>query len=398
VDIDLLIPHPRNVRQGDVGAICESLKAHGQYRAIVFQKSTNRIIAGNHTWQAAKKLGWTEIAVAYVGDDDTTAQAYALADNRTAELGSYDEEALKDLIEKVAAVDPELVRISGWSDDAVQDLLDKIESGIPKKLNEDIIPEVPEIPIAKPGDIWNLGSHRLICGDSTDPTVYENLLGNDVKVDIVWTDPPWNVNYGAVDSDNEQGYKVRTILNDHMSDDNWNEFVGSFTKNLYKFSKAGAGIYMVMSAQEWPTVDRNLRESGFHWSSTIIWAKDQLVLSRKDYHTQYEPIWYGWNESGARLFPVLDRKQSDVWNIDRPHRSELHPTMKPIELIVRALENSSGPRDLVLDAFAGSGSTLIACEQTGRAARAIELDPKYCDVIVKRWENLTGKKAVLINA
>lgn len=398
VPIDSLQGLPGNPRVGDVEAVAASLDRFGQRKPIVVRKDDGTIIAGNHTWQAAKKLGWKEIAVAFVGDDDVTAQAYALADNRTAELGGYDEQALKDLIDQVASIDPDLVRISGWSDEAVQELTDRIAAGQPKDLNPDVIPEPPEEPVAKLGDVWNLGNHRLICGDSTDSKVYAQLLQQDEKADLVWTDPPWNVNYGAIDADNQMGYKVRTILNDHMTEENWDLFVAGFTKNLFQFSKPGAGIYLVMSAQEWPSVDRSLRASGFHWSSTIIWAKDQLVLSRKDYHTQYEPIWYGWNESAARLWPVLDRKQSDVWNVDRPHVNELHPTMKPIELIVRALENSSAPRNLILDAFAGSGSTLIACEQTGRFARAIELDPKYCDVIITRWENLTGKKAVLLNA
>ena len=151
-----------------------------------------------------------------------------------------------------------------------------------------------------------------------------------------------------------------------------------------------------MSAQEWPVIDGSLRESGFHWSSTIIWAKDRLVLSRKDYHTQYEPIWYGWNDDGPRLNPVTDRKQSDLWQINRPSKSELHPTTKPVELIVQMLQNSSKPGNIILEPFCGSGSTLIACEQTRRSCRAIELDPKYVDVIITRWELATGNKAVLL--
>jgi DNA modification methylase len=151
-----------------------------------------------------------------------------------------------------------------------------------------------------------------------------------------------------------------------------------------------------MSAQEWPVIDKQLREVGFHWSSTVIWAKDRLVLSRKDYHTQYEPIWYGWNADSARLSPVEDRKQSDLWEIQRPARSELHPTMKPIELVQKSIVNSSKPGNIVLDSFGGSGSTLIACEQTNRKCRMVELDPQYCDVILARWEKFTGKTAELL--
>jgi DNA modification methylase len=182
-------------------------------------------------------------------------------------------------------------------------------------------------------------------------------------------------------------------MNDHMEAGQWNDFVKGFCVNLKSYSKPGAPIYLVMSAQEWPVIDLNLREAGFHWSSTIIWAKDRLVLSRKDYHTQYEPIWYGWNDSAARLVEVADRKQTDLWQIERPSKSELHPTTKPIELITKALHNSSKVGDIVLDAFGGSGSTLIGAEKTKRNCRMIELDPKYCDVIIERWEKLTGLEA-----
>tara|TARA_R110000823_G_scaffold301171_1_gene422069 strand:- start:200 stop:700 length:501 start_codon:yes stop_codon:yes gene_type:complete len=153
--------------------------------------------------------------------------------------------------------------------------------------------------------------------------------------------------------------------------------------------------YLVMSAQEWGVVDMALRDAGFHWSSSIIWKKDSLVLSRKDYHTQYEPIWYGWNEDETRLSPLIDRKQSDVWEVSRPKVSKLHPTTKPIELVERAINNSSQRTNLVLDLFLGSGSTLIASEKTGRKCYGMELDPKYADVIVERWQNYTGKDAIL---
>ena len=162
-------------------------------------------------------------------------------------------------------------------------------------------------------------------------------------------------------------------------------------------SKEGAITYVVMSAQEWGNLMLTLKENNYHWSSTIIWKKDRLVLSRKDYHTQYEPIFYGWKEGAPRLHPLKDRKQSDVWDIERPHVSEEHPTMKPIELISRAVLNSSNRGDAVLDLFAGSGSTLIACEQTNRINFSMELDPHYCQVIINRWEEFTGGKAIKIN-
>jgi DNA modification methylase len=261
--------------------------------------------------------------------------------------------------------------------------------------DEDAVPEVEES-ITKPGDLWILGEHRVLCGDATISTDVEKLMDGQ-KADMVFTDPPWNVNYGAVDKNNAQGYKPRTILNDQMETGAFKDFMSSAFAMMALASRSGCPTYVVMSAQEWGNLMLELHENGYHWSSTIIWNKDHLVLSRKDYHTKYEPIWYGWKEGDARLCPVEDRKQSDVWDVDRPTKSELHPTTKPIELVERAISNSSNVDGLVIDTFLGSGSTLIACEKTGRKCYGMELDPHYCDVIVKRWEEYTGKKAELVS-
>jgi len=245
----------------------------------------------------------------------------------------------------------------------------------------DIPEEAPAITV--PGDLYVLGGvHRVLAGDSTKIDDVEKLMDEE-KADIIWQDPPWNVDYGA--SDNDGHYRKRTILNDKQSKPDWAAFCDDIAGNSFLASKPGAMIYLVMSAQEWPTIDLALRDNGFHWSSTIIWAKDRLVLSRKDYHTRYEPIWYGWNGEAPRLFPLKDRKQDDVWEIARPSVSELHPTCKPIELIEKSLINSSRPGSLVLDLFLGSGSTLIAAQKTGRRCFACDLEPKYVDVPIKRW-------------
>lgn len=380
---------PNNARKHDqknLDAIKASLDKFGQRKPIVVT-ADGTVLAGNGTVEAAKALGWKDITVAVAPKDwdADTAKAYALADNKSAELAEWDYKILQSqLIELDTA---------GWDIEGLGfDVPEPIE--LPTAEEEEI-PALPEEPISRPGDIWQLGRHRLICGDSVLPSTYQKLMG-DNQAQIVVTDPPWNVNYGAVKEGNKQGYKPRTIMNDHMEDDQWAEFVDGFVAQIKDNSAPGAMIYLVMSAQEWPSIDGSLRQHGFHWSSTIIWAKDRLVLSRKDYHTQYEPIWYGWNEDGPRLSPLEDRKQSDLWQIDRPSVSELHPTTKPVELIVRMLQNSSKPNDIVLEPFGGSGSTLIACEDTNRICRAVELDPKYVDVIVKRWENHTGKKAELV--
>jgi DNA modification methylase len=316
--------------------------------------------------------------------DEATARAYALADNRTAELAEWDENVLAKQLLELMDEDFDIEAIG-------------FELPEPEIEPEpDDAPSVEEVEHrTKLGQLWKLGDHLLYCGDSTEEATFTRLMG-DEKAHLIWTDPPWNVNYGAVDEGNQQGYKVRTIMNDHMNEGQWDEFVGQFCATLKDYSEPGAPIYLVMSAQEWPVIDRNLREVGFHWSSTVIWAKDRLVLSRKDYHTQYEPIWYGWNADAARLAVVEDRKQSDLWEIERPSRSELHPTMKPIELVQKSIVNSSKPGNLVLDSFGGSGSTLIACEQTNRKCRMVELDPQYCDVIIARWEKFSGKTAELL--
>jgi DNA modification methylase len=385
--VDLLLD-PENARKHskkNLDAIKASLTKFGQRKPIVINNK-GVILAGNGTVEAAKDLGWDHIEVAIVPADwdEATARAYALADNRTAELAEWDENVLaKQLLELID---------EDFDIEAIGFELPEPEI----QLEPDDAPSIEEVEHrTKLGQLWKLGDHLLYCGDSTEEATFTRLMG-DEKAHLIWTDPPWNVNYGGIDNDNVQGWKVRTIMNDHMNEGQWDEFVEQFCATMKENSEPGAPIYLVMSAQEWPVIDKHLREVGFHWSSTVIWAKDRLVLSRKDYHTQYEPIWYGWNADAARLSPVEDRKQSDLWEIQRPARSELHPTMKPIELVQKSIVNSSKPGNIVLDSFGGSGSTLIACEQTNRKCRMVELDPQYCDVIITRWEKFTGKTAELL--
>ena len=250
----------------------------------------------------------------------------------------------------------------------------------------DVIEAPPKVPFSKNQDIWLLGKHRLMCGDSTSINDVERLMDGGLA-DMVFTDPPWNVNYGAMSEDNPMGYKPRTILNDFMGTEDFKNFMFSVFNCMNKVSKEGCMTYVVMSAQEWGNMMLTLAENNYHWSSTIIWNKDRLVFSRKDYHTKYEPIWYGWKEGQSRLCPLEDRKQSDVWDFNRPSKSDIHPTMKPIELVAKAITNSSKNNNLVLDLFGGSGSTLIASDTTNRINRSMELDEKYVDVIVKRYIN-----------
>ena len=389
----VLISYIRNARthsDEQVAQIAASIREFGFTNPILVD-GENGIIAGHGRLSAARKLGLTEVPVIELADlTEAQKRAYVLADNKLALNAGWDADLLRVELADLQAFDFDL-GLTGFSDEELAGLLAQSSEGL---TDPDAVPDVPETPISAPGDVWVMGDHRLCCGDSTVQSDVDKLMGGE-RGDLLFTDPPWNVNYGAVKAGNAQGYKPRKILNDHMDEAGWAQFVAGFCASFYAVTKPGALAYVVMSAQEWPAIDKGLREAKFHWSSTIIWVKDALVLSRKDYHTQYEPLWYGWNEDGPRIMHVPDRKQSDIWNIARPRVSDLHPTTKPVDLIERALLNSSARGALVVDLFGGSGSTLIACEQQGRRCRLMELDPKYADVIVQRWQDFTGKAATL---
>ena len=397
VKIDEIIPYHDNPRVNTdaINVVKKSLSEFGFQQPLVLDKD-NVIIVGHTRFAAAKELGFTDVPC-FIAEDlsDDKIKAYRIMDNKSAEYASWNYGLLTKEITDLLESDYDL-EYTGFTDVELEDMgFDmNLESFVEEpQSEEDVIPEMTEDPpISKMGDVWILGNHRLLCGDSTSVDDVEKLM-NKERADMIFTDPPWNVNYGEDTAGGK--YKDRKILNDHMEEDEWADFVMGFCTCLKLASKGGCMTYLVMSAQEWAVVDKTLRDSGFHWSSTIIWAKDALVISRKDYHTQYEPIWYGWNADDSRLSPLLDRKQSDVWNVDRPRVSKLHPTTKPVELVERAINNSTQRTNLVLDLFLGSGSTLIAAEKTGRRCFGMELDPKYADVIIERWQNYTGKNAVL---
>ena len=400
LDTTAITPFARNSRthsDEQVAQVAASIKEFGWTNPILIDE-TSTIIAGHGRLMAAQRLGYTSVpTITLAGLTDAQKRAYVIADNKLALNAGWDNELLAVEMESLLDEGFDL-GLTGFEADEIDSLLgdaNKVDAG---NTDDDEIPEVPEEPVSELGNVYELGRHRLVCGDSTDLQVIDDLMQGE-RADFIFTDPPWNVNYGAVEKGNHKGKQIwkrqpRTILNDHMEADDWQGFCNAIAGSLFAASKSGAPIYCVMSAQEWPIIDAALRQAGFHWSSTIIWTKDKLVLSRKDYHTQYEPIWYGWNESGPRLVQLEDRKQSDVWEMERPRRSDLHPTTKPVELVERAINNSAKAGGTVLDLFGGSGSTLIAAEKAGRKARLVELDPKYVDVIITRWQEYTGQKAV----
>lgn len=397
VPVDSLSPMLGNPRIGDVDAVAASLDRFGQRKPIVVRASDRTIVAGNHTWKAAQQLGWSEIAALLVDDDEATAQAFALADNRTAELGSYDEQLLLELIRSVADADPAMLLDTGWSDEAITELVERIEPSLPDVPPSDEAPEPPKQAFSKPGDVWILGGHRVVCGDSTDVNVYDVLLG-ETKVDCVWTDPPYGVDIQERDLAQAKVRGRRKdgkgVMNDDLTADKLEDFLRSALGAAWGSSNPGAAWYVASPGGDlFHTFGTVLLELEV-WRHTLIWAKDQFVMGRADYHYQHEPIFYGWKQGAAHHW-LGDRKQTTILNFARPRRSPEHPTMKPIELVAYCLNNSAPKGGLVLDPFGGSGSTLMACEYTGRKGRLIELDPKYVDVICRRWQEHTGSLPIL---
>jgi DNA modification methylase len=375
--------NPRVLQDEKLVKLVKSIKDFPQMLEIrpIVVNDDMVVLGGNMRLKACKEAGLTEVPVIKASDlTEDQQREFIIKDN--VGFGEWDWELLQD------EWDTDL--LDEWGLDLEFETIDEDNDGL---TDEDEIPELEEEHISKLGDVWILGNHRLMCGDSTKSEDV-GLLMNGIKADMVFTDPPWNVNYGAVQAGNAQGYKPRTILNDFMGTEDFKDFMDSTFAQLNEHSNKGCPTYVVMSAQEWGNMMLTLAMNEYHWSSTIIWNKSSLVLSRKDYHTKYEPIWYGWLEGEARLCPLEDRKQSDVWDIDRPSRSELHPTTKPVELVERAIKNSSKKDDYVLDLFGGSGTTLIAAEKSNRKNMSMELDPKYVDVIIKRWQEYTGKDAI----
>jgi DNA modification methylase len=386
VNIKEYAGNPR-INDKAVDAVANSIREFGFKQPIVVDKE-GVIIAGHTRYKAARKLGLDTVPVLYATDlTDAQVKAYRLADNKTAEFAEWDEDLLgAELIELAElAFDMEAF---GFEAQLAEIAGDDFEV-------EAALAQITE-PASKHGDIYALGRHRLMCGDCTSKADVERLMAGE-KAHMIWTDPPWNVDYGSGYNPKWRNGSDRQILNDAMSTHDFYAFLYAAFSNMKYVLLDGAMAYVVMSAQEWANIMQVMHDAGFHWSSTLIWNKDHFVLSRKDYHTKYEPIWYGWLGNNKRLCPLTDRLQGDVWDIDRPVSSPEHPTMKPIELVARSLRNSSRKDDLVIDFFGGSGTTMIAAEQAKRVCYMMELDPRYADVICKRYEELFGEKAVRLH-
>ena len=384
-----LVPYARNARthsEEQVAQIAASIVEFG-FTNPILAGSDGVIVAGHGRLAAAQKLGLDTVPVVVLDHlTPTQRRALIIADNRIAENAGWDDAMLRIELQSLQE-DGFNLDITGFDADALAEIMAGEETTVDGQTDDDAVPEVSATPISRPGDVWEMGNHRLVCGDATDPKSYELLMA-DAQADMVFTDPPYNVDYANSAKDKMRG-KDRPILNDNLGDGFYDFLLAALTPML---ERCAGATYIAMSSSELDTLQQAFRAAGGKWSTFIIWAKNTFTLGRADYQRQYEPILYGWPEGQNRHW-CGDRDQGDVWNIKKPQKNDLHPTMKPVELVERAIRNSSRPGDIVLDPFGGSGTTLIAAEKTGRIGWLIELDPKYVDVIVRRWQDWSGQEA-----
>lgn len=377
-----MIPYANNPRNNDMAVepLKNSIKEFGFKVPIIIDKD-GEIVAGHTRLKAAKELELEEVPC-IIADDLTPEQvkAFRLADNKVGELAEWDFDLLDLELEELENVNFDM---EGFG---FEFNLQKEEAGVIEDDFDCVLGEETNI---KQGDIFQLGRHRLMCGDSTSLEDVQKLAGG-VQVDLLVTDPPYNVNYEGATKD-----KLR-IKNDNMKDTQFREFLKNAFYAADSAMKVGASFYIWHADSEGYNFRGACKDIGWSVRQCLIWNKNSLVMGRQDYQWKHEPCLYGWKDGASHLW-MNDRKQTTVINMDRPTRNELHPTMKPVALFDYLIKNNTKSGDIVLDIFGGSGTTIMACEQNGRRGFLMELDPKYCDVIIKRWEEFTGEKAVKIN-
>ena len=389
IKIDKLIPatyNPRkNLKPNDAEyvKIENSIEKFGFVSPLVINKDMT-VIGGHQRLKVLKEMGIVEVECIIVDLDKTNEKALNIALNKI--QGDWDEEKLEALLQELKLEDFD-TNLTGFDFDEVDEILKDVNGSKEDDFDVDSAYEEIEEPITKPGDVWILGKHRLMCGDSAQKEDVMRLMNNQ-DADMLLTDPPYNVDYVGKTSE------ALKIKNDNMSDNQFYEFLKKVFENMYSVTKEGASIYVFHADTEGLNFRKAFKDAGYKLAECLIWKKDCFVMGRQDYQWQHEPILYGWKEGAAHHF-INDRTQSTILEFDRPRQSSLHPTMKPIDLVARLLKNSSKENDKILDLFGGSGSTIIAAEQLNRNCYTMELDPKYCDVIVKRWESLTNKEAIL---
>lgn len=385
-DVSELIPYVRNARthsEAQVAQIAASIREFGFLSPILVAED-NTILAGHGRLAAAQKLGLKKVPCVKENHlTETQKRAYIIADNKLSLNAGWDNELLAVELSELEGADFNL-DLLGFDEAELSSIFDA-----DKDVNDDdfdVEKELEEPCFSKTGDIWTLGRHRVICGDATKLETYKTLLEN-TKVNLVVTDPPYNVNYEG---------SAGKIKNDNMEDDKFYQFLFNSFVNMEQAMADDASIYVFHADTEGLNFRKAFQDAGFYLSGCCIWKKPSLVLGRSPYQWQHEPCLYGWKKKGKHKW-YAGRKETSVWEFEKPKKNADHPTMKPIALLAYPIKNSSMTNSLVLDPFAGSGSTLIACEQTGRICYAIELDEKYCDVIVKRYiEQIGNDKSVKV--
>lgn len=379
--IDSLVPASYNPRKklkpsdSEFEKIKNSITEFGYVDPVIVNQDLT-VIGGHQRISVLKTLGYTEIDCVVIDIDKTKEKALNVALNKIS--GEWNKELLVDLIMDLQSLDYDIA-FTGFEPPEIDQLFNEIHSKEIKQDDFDVEKALKEPSITKRGDVWLLGRHRLVCGDSTDPAVFK-LLMDGKKANLVVTDPPYNVAYEA---------KAGKIQNDNLKDDDFYSFLLKAFTNMAAAMEWDASIYVFHADTEGLNFRKSFKEAGLYLSGVCIWAKQSLVLGRSPYQWKHEPILYGWRKDGKHNW-YTDRKQSTIWNFDRPSKNELHPTMKPVALCAYPITNSSMSNCIVLDPFGGSGSTLMACEQTSRICHTIEMDEKYADVIVKRYIEQVG--------
>lgn len=388
-NVDDLIPYARNAKihdENNINLIAGSIKSFG-FNNPVLLDGENGIIAGHGRVLASKKLGIKQIpTIELQGLSDAEKRAYIIADNRLTEKSEWDKEVLSLELQDLNELGIDLNSI-GFDEKEFENIVE--EGGAnPEVIEDDYTDEVTE-PKSQRGDIWILGEHRLMCGDSTKTDDVEKLMNGELA-DLLITDPPYNVNYEGKTKDRLK------IENDKMSDSNFREFLRDAFTTADIVMKAGACFYIWYADSEGYNFRGACKDVNWQVRQCLIWNKNTLVMGRQDYQWKHEPCLYGWKDGASHLW-ASDRKQTTVIDFDKPLRNGEHPTMKPVGLFDYQIKNNTKGSDIVLDLFGGSGTTLIACEQNHRKARLMELDEHYVDVIIQRWQNLTNKDAVRID-
>ena len=373
ISVAQLIPYQNNARthsKEQINKLRSSIREFGFVNPVIIDREYN-IIAGHGRIAAAREEGITEVPCVFV-DHLTEAQkkAYILADNRMALDAGWDEDLLRVELEALEEMGYDL-GLTGFDDKELAALFPAVEA---KEDDFDVEAELQKPTFTRAGDVWTLGRHRLVCGDSTNAETYTTLM-DGVKANLVITDPPYNVNYEG---------SAGKIKNDNMAGEKFYEFLLAAFKNMESVMAADASIYVFHADTEGLNFRKAFADAGFYLSGCCIWKKQSLVLGRSPYQWQHEPVLYGWKKNGKHQW-YTGRKETTIWEFDKPKKNGDHPTMKPIPLLAYPIGNSSMANSVVLDPFGGSGSTLIACEQTDRICRTIELDEKFCDVIVNRY-------------